>query len=128
MRINKIQNNETTFYAKLRIINKDFDKKFLAQLNEKADKIGLTRDIIELKYSNLVDRKEEEIINKKKFNDKKIGKRISEVLEARFLPLGEEYGVDYSQIAIYANQYTELWEHEEKAAEKYLYNLNKKYM
>ncbi len=128
MHIDRIQNYNTSFNANLRIINKEFSKSFLNDLNEKANLIGLPRDVIELNYTNFKDIKEDAIMkNQICPPSKHHEKRLSDVLEARFIPHGDEYGVDHFQLKLSANTYLELWEQEELAAKKYLHNLAKKY-
>ena len=127
MRVNKIKAHNTSFNAKLKVINKDFDKKFYTQLSEKADKIGIQYDVIELKYSDFQDTKENDVFGRKNILGKNI-KRISDTFHGRFIPLGEDYGADHFEMKLSADKYLDLWKQEEQAAEKYLHILSKKYV
>lgn len=127
MRINRIQSNETSFNAKLRVINKDFDKNFFTKLSEKAGKIGIQYDVIELKYSDFQDIKENSVFGRKNILEKGM-KRISDTFHGRFIPLGEDYGTDHFEMKLTADKYMDLWKQEEQAAEKYLHILSKKYV
>ena len=126
MRINKIQNSETSFNAKLRVISKDFDKNFFAMLSEKAQKIGLQHDTIELKYSDFQDIKENSVFGRKNIPEKGM-KRISDTFHGRFIPPEDNYGTDHFEMKLSADKYKDIWKQEEQAAEKYLHILSKKY-
>lgn len=126
MQVDRIQTYNNTFRAKLKVINKDFDKKFFANLREKADKIGLQYDVIELKYTDFQDIKENIFFGRKNIIEKNT-KRISDTFHGRFIPVGDEYGTDHFETRLSADKYLDLWKLEEDAASKYIHILSKKY-
>ena len=126
MRINRVQSYNETFGAKLKVINKDFDKKFFHNLSAKAKNIGQEYDVIELRYKDFQD-----IVENKAFERKNVleplTQRLSEVFTGRFIPCGDDYGTDYYETKLNAHNYRDIWEKEETVAEKYLYILGKIY-
>lgn len=126
MQINSIQPYNINYEAKLKVIGKDFDKNLFAQLRAKANSIGLQYDVIELKYADFQDIKENTAFGRKNIIEKGM-KRISDKFHGRFIPQGDEFGTDYFEMTLSADKYTDLWKLEDNIAEKYLYILGKKY-
>ncbi len=127
MQVNRIQTHNNTFGAKLKVINKDFSKKFFADLQKKADNIGSQHDVIELKYTDFQDIKENICFGRKNILEKNI-KRISDTFHGRYIPVGDEYGTDHYETRLTSDKYIDLWKMEEDAASKYLYILSRKYI
>ena len=102
MQVQRVQNNNTTFSAKVNVIEKTFNKKFLNILSEKAKKIGHENDIVELEYNE-----------------------FNQTFKARYITNGENK--EHLKLKTTADSYKDLWEQQEQAALNYLDKLIKKY-
>lgn len=102
MQVQRVQNINTAFCAKVNVIEKNFNKDFLKTLSEKAKKIGLENDEVELEYDE-----------------------FRQTFHGRFITNGESK--EHIKIRINAHSYKDLWEQEEQAAINYLDRLIKKF-
>ena len=127
MQINKIQNSDTVFGAKINIIGKRFDENFIKALNKKAKQIGLENDIIELKYTNFKRTIEDYHYNQGSCRISGYFDELTENFKARFIPEDHLKGTKKIRDKFYADNYTELWKQEEEAANNYLDKLIKQY-
>ena len=123
MRVNRIQNQNVVFGAKLNVYGKYFTAKELNKLTKKADKIGFENDIIELNFTNYRD-KSIEFLNEPTPD---FMKRISSTLKARFIPNGEGKGTELYKANMTADGYREFWLQEDACANRYLDRLSEKY-
>lgn len=123
MRVNRIQNDNISFGAKLNVLGKFFVAEEYKTLLKKADKIGYENDVIELNYTNYRD-KSIEFAGQKQPD---FLKRISSKLKARFIPNGEGVGTEIYKEIVSGDSYKEFWKKENGIANRYLDNLMKKY-
>ena len=102
MQVQRVQNNNTTFCAKVNVIEKTFNKDFLNILSEKAKKIGNEKDLVELEYSE-----------------------FNQTFKARYITNGESK--EHFKSKTTADSYKDLWKQQEQVAINYLDKLIKKY-
>ena len=123
MRIDRIQNQNVVFGAKLNICGKYFVSEELAKLTKKADKVGFENDVIELNFINYRDKSIEFLSEK----TPDFMKKISSTLKARFIPNGDSKETELYKENMTADNYREFWAKENAYANKYLDRLVEKY-
>ena len=129
MQISKIQQQKscTTFGAKLNIIGGDLNKKTITSLSEKAKKIGLDNDVIELKFTNYKHNQEGYYSGQDNCYIGGVLNEIKETFRAKFIPNGKGKSTEEVRDKILRNSYADLLQAEERVANNYLDELIKKY-
>ena len=129
MQISSIQqqNSGTTFGAKVKIIGGDLDKKAISTLSEKAKKIGLDKDVIELKFTNYNHNQEGYYCGQDNCYIGGIINELKETFRAKFIPNGNGKCTEEIRDKILSNSYADLLQAEERVANNYLDELIKKY-
>lgn len=129
MQISSIQqqNSGTTFGAKVKIIGGDLDKKAISTLSEKAKKIGLDNDVIELKFTNWKHNQEGYYSGQDNCYIGGVINELKETFRAKFIPNGKGKCTEELRDKILSNSYADLIQAEERVANNYLDELIKKY-
>jgi len=127
MQVQKISNNNTTFGAKVNVIGTKFDEKVMATLSEKAKKIGLDKDVVELKFTNFKQESEDYFCGQDNCYIEGAFNELKESFRARFLPNGNGKGTEAVRDKIIASRDADLWQQEEQLANDYLDKLIAKF-
>ena len=129
MQIAKIQaqNRGTTFGANVKIIGGDLNKKAITSLSEKAKKIGLDNDVIELKFTNWKHNQEGYYCGQDNCYIGGVINELKETFRAKFIPNGKGKCTEEKRDKILSNSYADLLKEEERVANNYLDELIKKY-
>ena len=129
MQITKIQqqNSGTAFGAKVKIIGGDLNKKAITSLSEKAKKIGLDNDVIELKFTNWKHNQEGYYCGQDNCYIGGVINELKETFRAKFISNGNCKCTEEIRDKILSNSYADLLQAEERVANNYLDKLIKKY-
>ena len=130
MQVQRIQNNNMAFGAKINLIGTRFDESVLSTLSEKAKKIGYENDVVELKFSkfySILDRNNYfNIQDKKHVNN--MFTVFRQLFSARFLPNSKGRGIEHADERLFAVETPhDILTQQERVANNYLNNLVKKY-
>lgn len=127
MQVKRVQNNNTTFGAKVNVIGTQFDEKVMATLSQKAKKIGLDKNVIELKFTNYKHDSEDYYNGQDNCYIEGAVNELKETFRAKFLPNGNGKSTEEIRDKIFVNRDVDLWQQEEQVANDYLDKLIKKF-
>jgi len=96
MQINSIQNNNTTFGAKVNVIGGKLPQNLMSEVSDKAKKIGLENDVVELKFSPLISMLDRHsYVDTQKYHlVNHMFDEFRQKFEARFIPGGNGKGLE----------------------------------
>ena len=128
MQVQRIQNNNTAFCAKLNIIGGKLDKETIAVLSKNAEKIGSENDVVELNFSKIFSNlcrhdyhtyQDKSLINY-------MYNQFRQILNAKFIPNGNGKCTEEITDKIYALELEDVLQNQKNYAEKCLDKLSAK--
>lgn len=132
MQINRFQSNnhDINFGARLNIKGAKFDETTVAALSEKAKKIGLESDVIELNFESLFS-----VLGRNSYHTNQDRSLInymfvqfSQIFNANFLSVGKNKNSEQVSKRLIGLSHDEIYKQQEHVANDYLDVLIKKYV